>query len=68
VEEEEIAAAMRYLFFEHRMVVEGAGALAVAAYLKEQEYFKDRHTALVICGGTIDMKRFAGLMRLPGSG
>jgi len=68
VEEEEIAAAMRYLFFEHRLVVEGAGALAVAAYLKEQEYFKDRHTALIICGGTIDMRRFAELMRLPSSG
>jgi threonine dehydratase len=63
VEEEEIVAAMRYLFFEHRLVVEGAGALAVAAYLKEQERFQDLHTALVICGGTIDIERFLGLMK-----
>ena len=63
VEEEEIVAAMRYLFFEHRLVVEGAGALAVAAYLKEQVRFQDLHTALVICGGTIDMDRFSGLMK-----
>jgi threonine dehydratase len=63
VEEEEIVAAMRYLFFEHRLVVEGAGALAVAAYLKEQERFRDLHTALVICGGTIDMQRFHTLVK-----
>jgi threonine dehydratase len=63
VEEEEIVAAMRYLFFEHRLVVEGAGALAVAAYLKEQERFRDLHTALVLCGGTIDMRRFQKLVK-----
>lgn len=63
VEEEEIVAAMRYLFFEHRLVVEGAGALAVAAYLKEQERFRDLHTALVLCGGTIDMHRFHTLVK-----
>ncbi len=65
VEEEEIVAAMRYLFFEHRLVVEGAGALAVAAYLKEQERFRDLHTALVICGGSIDMRRFLTLVKAP---
>lgn len=63
VEEEEIVAAMRYLFFEHRLVVEGAGALAVAAYLKEQERFRDLHTALVLCGGTMDMQRFHTLVK-----
>jgi threonine dehydratase len=63
VEEEEIVGAMRYLFFEHRLVVEGAGALAVAAYLKEQQRFGDLHTALIVCGGTIDMQRFHGLVR-----
>ena len=40
VEEKDITAAMRYLFFEHRVIAEGAGALGVAAYLKENARFK----------------------------
>jgi threonine dehydratase len=62
VEEEDIRAAMRYLFYEHRLVVEGAGALAVAAFMKEQERFKDANTALIVCGGNIDPKKFLGVI------
>jgi len=58
VHEADIGAAMRYLFYEHRLVVEGAGALALAAYLKEQERFHDFNCGLVVCGGNIDPKRF----------
>jgi threonine dehydratase len=58
VEEADIYAAMRYLFFEHRIVVEGAGALAVAAFLKERERIHECNTALLVCGGNIDPKRF----------
>jgi threonine dehydratase len=58
VEEKDIAAAMRYLFFEHRVIAEGAGALSVAAYLKESEQFKGRSCALVVCGANIDPRRF----------
>lgn len=62
VEEEEIVQAMKYLFYEHRMVVEGAGALTVAAYMKESDRYKDLSTALVVCGGNIEMKRFCSLI------
>jgi threonine dehydratase len=64
VEEEEIVGAMRYLFYEQRLVVEGAGALAVAGYLKEQERFQDLHCGLLLCGGNIEMRRFCSLVRL----
>jgi len=58
VEEEEIHAAMKFLFFEHRQVVEGSGALAVAAYLKERSRYLDKNVALLVCGGNIEMKRY----------
>ena len=58
VEEEEIVQAMKYLFYEHRLVVEGAGALTVAGYKKESERYKDQAAALIVCGGNIDMKLF----------
>jgi threonine dehydratase len=58
VDEADIYAAMRYLFFEHRLVVEGAGALAVAAFLKERVRIHEFNTALLVCGGNIDPKKF----------
>lgn len=65
VEEEDIYAAMRYLFFEHRIVAEGAGALAVAAYMREQDTLKDLNCALIVCGGNIDPKRFLAIVNGP---
>jgi threonine dehydratase len=54
---------MKYLFFEHRLVVEGAGALAVAAYSKERDRLKDKNCALVVCGGNIEAERFLEIVR-----
>jgi threonine dehydratase len=62
VEESDIRAAMGYLFYEHRLVVEGAGALAVAAFLKEQARFEDANVALLVCGGNIDPKKFLTIL------
>jgi threonine dehydratase len=62
VEEDEIVAAMKYLFMEHRLVVEGSGALVVAGYMKEQDVFKDKNCALVVCGGNIDAERFCDVV------
>ena len=61
-EEADIKAAMRYLFYEHRLVVEGAGALAVAAYLREVDRLKELHCALIVCGGNIDPKKFLSVV------
>ena len=58
VEEQDISAAMRYLFYEHRLVVEGAGALSVAAYLKERDRLTDYTCALIVCGSNIDPATF----------
>lgn len=58
VDEADISAAKRYLFYEYRLVVEGAGALALAGFLKEQDRIQRYNTALVVCGGNIDPKRF----------
>lgn len=62
VEEAEITSAMRYLFFEHRVVAEGAGALTVAAYRKEYERYQDLNTALIVCGGNINMHTFSSIV------
>ncbi len=62
VEEDEIRAAMKYLFYEHRQVVEGAGALSVAGYLKERDRYRDLNTVVLVCGGNIDMQIFCDVV------
>jgi threonine dehydratase len=66
VDEADIKAAMRYLFYEHRLVVEGAGALALAGFLKERTRIQPYATALVVCGGNIDPKRFLRVVDMGG--
>jgi threonine dehydratase len=67
VEESDISAAMRYLFYEHRLVVEGAGALSVAAYLKERGRLKEYTCALLVCGSNIDPTTFLRVVDMSGT-
>ena len=60
VSEDEIAAAMVFLLDRHHLVVEGAGAVAVAALLN-QRVTPGKHTLAVVSGGSVDT---ALLMRL----
>jgi len=56
--EEEIEASIRLLFEEHRLVVEGSGALAVGALLKRKDQFKGKKVVAVVCGRNIDLDVF----------
>ncbi|MCZ6757786.1 MAG: pyridoxal-phosphate dependent enzyme [Bacteroidetes bacterium] len=56
--EEEIEAAIRMLFEEHRLVVEGSGALAVGALLKLKDQFKSKKVVAVVCGRNVDLDVF----------
>lgn len=56
--EEEIAAAIRLLFYQHRLVVEGSGALGVGALLKNKELFKGKKVVAAVCGRNIDLEVF----------
>jgi len=59
VSEEEIRAAIRLFLEKHGLVVEGAGAVGLAALLRYKERFKDRKTAVIVSGRNID----TGLLR-----
>ena len=54
VPEAAIAAAMRWLLLEHGQVVEGGGAVTVAALQTGALVLDARPTALVISGGNVD--------------
>jgi threonine dehydratase len=53
VSEDEIAAAMAFLLDEHHLVVEGGGAVGVAAVLNQRGSLGE-HTAIIISGGSVD--------------
>jgi threonine dehydratase len=54
VEEESIAASMRVLFGELGLVVEGAGAITLAAATSFQDRFRGQRILLIIGGGNAD--------------
>jgi threonine dehydratase len=56
VDDEEIASAILYLLEKQKLVVEGAGAVGVAALLhKKIENIKNKKVALVLSGGNMDV-------------
>lgn len=54
VSETEIEDAFMRVFSHHRLVIEGAAAVTVAAFLKTAPQYAGEKVALVICGGNID--------------
>jgi threonine dehydratase len=56
--ESEIEASVRLLFEQHRLVVEGSGALAVGGMLKRRDRFKGKKVVAVVCGRNIDLEVF----------
>jgi len=52
-EESDIVAALRLLFEEERLVVEGAAAVAVATLRRHPDRVAGRDVAVVLCGGNI---------------
>lgn len=56
VDDEEIASAILFLLEKQKLVVEGAGAVGVAALLHNKlESFKGKKVAIVLSGGNMDV-------------
>lgn len=51
ISENEIEDALRYLFDQHQLVVEGSAGVAMAAAMKDQ---KSDNSVVILCGGNID--------------
>jgi threonine dehydratase len=55
VDEDEIASAILMLLEREKTLAEGAGAAALAALLQHRTSLSGVHTAVLICGGNIDV-------------
>lgn len=68
VGEEEIARAMAFAFSEHRLVVEGGGAVGIAALLDRRLSDLPGPVAVVVSGGNVGLDRLARIVREAGTG
>jgi threonine dehydratase len=55
VDEDEIASAILMLLEREKTLAEGAGAAALAALLQRRTSLQGAHTAVLVCGGNIDV-------------
>lgn len=55
VEEDEIASAILMLLEREKTLAEGAGATALAALLQHRTSLRGQKTAVLVCGGNIDV-------------
>jgi len=62
VGEEDIEAAMMRLLETEKIVVEGAGAAALAAVLLQRGRFASRRVGVVVSGGNIDMRLLSSVI------
>ena len=62
VDEREIHQAMRLIFEHHRLVVEGAAGVAIAAFLQSKAVLEGKQVVVMVCGGNIDVETFKGLV------
>lgn len=63
VQESDIARAIAFLHSRHHQVVEGAGAVGVAAILSGKIPVKGRRVGVVISGGNIDHQRLLEILK-----
>ncbi len=60
--EEEIANAILVLLEKEKTLAEGAGAVALAALLQGKTSLHDQRTAVLVCGGNIDVSLLAKII------
>jgi threonine dehydratase len=62
VDEEEIANAIMVLLEREKTLAEGAGAVALAALLQKKTSLQGQRTAVLVCGGNIDVSLLARII------
>ncbi len=62
VEDKEIASAILFLLEKHKLVVEGAGAVGIAAIMHNKIYVRDKTVVSLLSGGNIDVTMLAQII------
>ena len=62
VSEEEIRQGIRHVLEKHHLLIEGAAALSVAAFLQKSERFRGKRTVLVLSGAKISLETLRAIL------
>jgi threonine dehydratase len=62
VDDEEIASAILVLLEREKTLAEGAGAAALAALIQHKTHLEGKRTAVLVCGGNIDVTLLAKII------
>lgn len=62
VTEEEIRQAIRHVVEKHHLLIEGAAALSVAAFLQQAEHFRGKRVVLVLSGAKIGLETLSSVL------
>jgi len=62
VTEEEIRETMLMFIETHHLLIEGAAAVAVKAFLKTHEKWRGKNVVVVICGGNVSLKTLRAIL------
>lgn len=63
VSEAEIAAAIRLILEDHHLLIEGAGALSVASFLRTKDRFAGKKVVLILSGARISLETLEEALR-----
>ena len=62
VSDTSIEQAIAMLALTEKVVVEGAGAVGLAAIMENQKKFKNKNVGIILCGGNIDSKIISSIL------
>ena len=62
VSDTSIEQAIAMLALTEKVVVEGAGAVGLAAIIENQKKFKNKNVGIILCGGNIDSKIISSIL------
>lgn len=64
VSEEDIASAILYMLERNKTLMEGAGAVGLAALFAHNDYIKSRHCGVIVSGGNFDIDQIPHIQQL----
>ncbi len=68
VSNEEVCSGIQMLWERHRLIPEPAGAMGLAAWMKERGKVEAKKTLLIVCGANMDFGQLAWVVRHAGIG
>ena len=57
-----IRSAMQDFIAGHRMLIEGSAGVALAAFLKTRDDYRDKRIAIIICGSNISSEKLEEIL------